>query len=179
MEKINHFDNISDELLQHIFLYFCDNLSKTMLFFTSTRLQKLICKKIKNKNRICHLAAKIRSLNILKWAHENGCCWDKYTSLYAVENGDLEMLKWAHENNCPWSGYDCHMSARKNNHDEIIEWIIKNNNEIMVLPLPEGGSITMFDPFYARIREIVEKGSEPHRNLAEELRLRIKNRQKD
>ena len=50
----------------------------------------------------CVYAAVNGHLEILKWARENGCPWDKCTCTYAASNGHLEVLKWARENGCPW-----------------------------------------------------------------------------
>ena len=41
-------------------------------------------------------------LNCLKYAHEYGCQWYKWTCDYAAISGDLNCLKYAHENGCPW-----------------------------------------------------------------------------
>jgi hypothetical protein len=35
-------------------------------------------------------------LECLKYAHENGCEWDRYTCSNAAFNGHLECLKYAH-----------------------------------------------------------------------------------
>ena len=37
-------------------------------------------------------------LECLKYAHENGCPWDKKTCSEAALNGHLECLQYAHEN---------------------------------------------------------------------------------
>jgi hypothetical protein len=37
----------------------------------------------------------------LKYAHENGCPWDKWTREEAADNGHFECLKYAQENGCP------------------------------------------------------------------------------
>ncbi len=48
-----------------------------------------------------------RTLEVLKWARENNCPWDKLTCSYAASNGHLEVLKWARANNCPWDAKNC------------------------------------------------------------------------
>ena len=44
---------------------------------------------------------------MLKYAHENGCPWDKYTCSDAAYHGHLNCLKYAHENGCPWDKNTC------------------------------------------------------------------------
>ena len=51
----------------------------------------------------CSRAAEYEYLEILKYLHENGCPWDEDTCSYAAEYGYFELLKYAHENGCPWS----------------------------------------------------------------------------
>jgi len=54
----------------------------------------------------CAYAAEGGHLEVLKWARENGCPWDKQTCAYAAKGGHLEVLKWARENGCPWDERD-------------------------------------------------------------------------
>src|SRR3990167_3573208 len=53
-------------------------------------------------------------LQILKYAHENGCPWNEETCSYASENGHLECLKYAHENECPWDSRTCSYASENN-----------------------------------------------------------------
>ena len=39
----------------------------------------------------------------MKYLHENGCPWDKWTCRAAAENGHLECLKYLHDKGCPES----------------------------------------------------------------------------
>ena len=45
-------------------------------------------------------------MDVLKYLHENGCPWDKWTCCDAAERGHLDVLKYAHENGCPWPTAD-------------------------------------------------------------------------
>ena len=45
--------------------------------------------------------AKNGYLNLMKYAHENGCDWNSYTTKYASKNGHLDCLKYARDNGCP------------------------------------------------------------------------------
>ena len=49
----------------------------------------------------------------LKYAHENGCPWDKKACKATVGNGHLECLKCAHENGCPWDKITFYRAAKK------------------------------------------------------------------
>ncbi len=45
-------------------------------------------------------AAKKGNLENMKWLKENGCPWNKWTFISAVENGNQENIKWLKENGC-------------------------------------------------------------------------------
>jgi hypothetical protein len=47
----------------------------------------------------------------LKFAHINGCKWDKQTCEKAAENGHFECLEFAHLNGCKWDGDTCDKAA--------------------------------------------------------------------
>ena len=60
---------------------------------------------ITNFDKNCNITNEIsehKSLNWLKYAHENGSPWNKRTCKNAAEGGSLECLKYLHENGCPW-----------------------------------------------------------------------------
>ena len=42
-------------------------------------------------------------LDCLKYAHEQGCPWDKLATTNAASKGHLDCLKYAHEQGCPWT----------------------------------------------------------------------------
>ena len=60
-------------------------------------------------------------LEILKYAHENGCKWNEYTCMYAAKYGHLECLKYLHENNCPWDKDTCKYAA-ENGHLDCLKY---------------------------------------------------------
>ena len=43
-------------------------------------------------------------MELLKWAHYNGCPWDARTDALAVEMGHTELSQWIRENGCPRFG---------------------------------------------------------------------------
>ena len=65
--------------------------------------------------RVCAAAAKNGCLEVLQYAHENGCAWDERVCMSATERADLIMLRYAHENGCPWGPDVCVRAARDGN----------------------------------------------------------------
>ena len=65
------------------------------------------------------------SLNILKWARENGCKWDASTCTHAALGGHLDVLMWARENGCEWNS-DVYYRAATQGHLHILEWALAN-----------------------------------------------------
>jgi hypothetical protein len=78
-----------------------------------------------HKRFCCGSATKGRHLEILKWARENGCPWDKGICASAAKKGHFEILKWARENGCPWDAGTCSGAAR-GGHLEILKWAREN-----------------------------------------------------
>jgi hypothetical protein len=64
-------------------------------------------------------------LEVLKWAHENGCPWDERTCSWAARGGHLEVLKWARENGCPWDERTCECAAAQR-HFDVLVWAHEN-----------------------------------------------------
>lgn len=73
----------------------------------------------------CKFAARNGDLNVLQWAHRNGCLWDARTCASAARNGHLEILQWAHRHHCPWDAWTCEAAA-ENGHLEILQWAHQN-----------------------------------------------------
>ena len=71
----------------------------------------------------CSTAALNGHLDCLKYAHENGCSWDSDTCWSAAFKGHLDCLKYAIENDCPYNKQKCINEAKKNNHEEIIDYL--------------------------------------------------------
>ena len=72
-------------------------------------------------NFTCSNAALNGHLEVLQYAHYNGCKWDAWTCSNAALNGHSEVLKFAHENGCPWSEHTC-SNAALNGHLNILEY---------------------------------------------------------
>ena len=73
----------------------------------------------------CTVAAEGGQLECLKYLHENGCAWDKYTCLAAARGGRLECLKYLHENGCPWDSWSC-TAAAGGGHLECFKYLREN-----------------------------------------------------
>ena len=76
-------------------------------------------------SNLCTEAARKGHLEVLRWAHQNGCPWDGRTCARAAEGGHLEVLQWAHENGCPWDSCTCTNAASKG-HLEVLQWAYLN-----------------------------------------------------
>ena len=68
-----------------------------------------------------------KNLQILKYAHENGCPWDEGTVYYAAKIGNLDSLKYAIENNCDWDQEYTIKYASSNGHLECLKYLHKIN----------------------------------------------------
>jgi hypothetical protein len=79
--------------------------------FIYSSLQWIQRKQIKPNRDQVALLAKYGHLEVLKWAHLNGCPWDEITCSRAAENGHLEVLQWLRQNGCPWNEDTCRYAA--------------------------------------------------------------------
>jgi hypothetical protein len=88
---------------------------------------EILCSIENNKDKyyICTESSKKGFLNLLKYAHENSCLWNKETCSFAAKYGYLECLKYAHENGCPWDDNTCY-SAASNGHLECLKYAHEN-----------------------------------------------------
>jgi len=86
----------------------------------------------KNKAKainLCTYAAKYGYLEVLKYAHENGCPWSSDTCAQASADGQLECLRYMHENGCSWDKSTCagaagggHLDCLIFAHENGCEW---------------------------------------------------------
>jgi hypothetical protein len=59
----------------------------------------------------------------LQWARNHGFPWSESVCSRAVTNRDLEMLDWAHVNGCPWQNtYESLELSFERDHREILTW---------------------------------------------------------
>jgi hypothetical protein len=50
-------------------------------------------------------------LDVLRWARDHGCRWDKWTCYHAAAGGHMAVLRWAREHYCPWDEWTCSAAA--------------------------------------------------------------------
>jgi hypothetical protein len=74
-------------------------------------------------------AVKNGDLDILKYAHQSGCKWDKSICAYAALNGHLECLKYAHQNGCPWDEITT-TNATSNGYLDCLKYAYENGCNI-------------------------------------------------
>lgn len=74
----------------------------------------------------CYEAAKRGHIDILKYAHENGCHWNGACAA-AAEGDQFETLKWLRSQKppCPWDTLTCYEATRKN-HLKILKYAREN-----------------------------------------------------
>ena len=75
----------------------------------------------------CESAASNGHLECLKYLHENGSSWDKYACFETAGNGQFECLKYLHKNGCPWDEWAC-VRAAENGHLECLKYVDEMNN---------------------------------------------------
>ena len=72
----------------------------------------------------CALAATSDNFKILQWVRMNGCPCNESTCADAVANGRFEILKWARANGCPWDKEECWWLSFA--FPNIRQWILEN-----------------------------------------------------
>ena len=60
---------------------------------------------------LCREAAIEGNLQLLQWAHEQGCPWNATICKLAAQGGHLDSLKYLHDHGCPWYGDTCEAAA--------------------------------------------------------------------
>jgi len=63
-------------------------------------------------NQRCSLAAWGGHIEVVRWAREHGCPWDRWTTDNAARGGHLEVLRWAQERDCPWNESECELDSK-------------------------------------------------------------------
>ena len=77
------------------------------------------------ESSVCEYAAKEGQLEVLQWAHANGCPWNEMTCAFAAGKGKLEAIQWLHANGCPWAESTCQWAA-DGGHLEVLQWLRTN-----------------------------------------------------
>ena len=69
----------------------------------------------------------VRSTDMLAWAKDNGCPWERRmddifrTCALIALDGHLDVLQWAREHDCPWDEDAC-VCAAGGGHLEVLQW---------------------------------------------------------
>ena len=72
------------------------------------------------------MAASYGHLDCLKYAHENGCPWDKETCINAVEYDIVDCLTYAHKNGCVWDAEKIYEYAVETHSFNCLKYIHDN-----------------------------------------------------
>ncbi len=64
-------------------------------------LLRQVCSRPVVRKLFTNEAAREGHLEVLQWARDQGCPWDKWTCASATQGGHLEVLQWAIEQGCP------------------------------------------------------------------------------
>ena len=78
------------------------------------------------KEEIFRVPTFVRSVELLRWARENGCPWDERTCAAAAAAGNLEVLQWARQHGCPWDERTC-AAAAAGQYLEVLQWALENS----------------------------------------------------
>ncbi len=76
-----------DKIINHSFKY---------LIIESDNLELFKFYAVYDKEHISYTLAEYGAIKILKYAHENGCHWNKHTCVRAAGYGHLDYLRYAH-----------------------------------------------------------------------------------
>ena len=80
------------------------------------------------QENLLHVAARIGSVRMLKWARENDMHWPPSSincSLLAAHYGHLPALQWLHENGCEMGEEACRY-ATDNRHWDCLQYLVDN-----------------------------------------------------
>ena len=69
----------------------------------------------------CTYAAWNGHLEVLQWAHAQGCPVDEDTCTDAAKHGHLDVLKWLWAHGCRWDEWTCAQAAL-NGHLDVLLW---------------------------------------------------------
>ena len=66
-----------------------------------------------------HIYNSFAGLEMVQWAHANGCPWTEESPSYVTEHGQLDILQFMHQNGCPFTA-DTFASVASGGHLEIL-----------------------------------------------------------
>lgn len=74
---------------------------------------------------LCHYAAALGYLDVLKWAKSKKYRMNGTTCDCAAAGGHINVLIWLRENGCKWSNHTCEEAIR-HNHLDVLKWLVRN-----------------------------------------------------
>mmetsp|Transcript_25912 Transcript_25912/g.45686 ORF Transcript_25912/g.45686 Transcript_25912/m.45686 type:complete len:878 (-) Transcript_25912:91-2724(-) len=97
-------------------------------------------------------AARFGHMDIVKWLHEIGGAWGRWTCQHAAESGRLDILRYAHENGCDWTSpreeplsYHIISCAAKGGNLDCLKYVYENSacelGEYAAMYAAEGGHL--------------------------------------
>jgi F-box domain len=94
-----------------------------------------------NHSQIMRYNVETGNLEVIRWAISNKYLIQTTTTINElIRRGELEMVKFAHENGCPWDHYSTLMAV-SNSHHEIFNYLIENgcphNKELCALVISD------------------------------------------
>ena len=93
----------------------------------------------------CAGAAEGGHLEVLQWAHANGCPSDEQTCERAARGGHLEVIQWARANGFPFDMVRC---------EEAIESGIQDRNMFSSSPSSQARNSSLAAELISRLREM-------------------------
>ena len=90
----------------------------------SGQLEKLMLLRENNKpwdEITCAAAACGGHIEVIQWLRANGCPWDEEACAAAAHGGHLEVLQWARANGCRWNKCT-YWGAVHGGHLEVLQW---------------------------------------------------------
>jgi len=72
-------------------------------------------------------------------ARKPPCPWDGLTCLYAAEEGHVDILQWAHSQGCPYWEERCLAAAWTHGQWPIVQWILTNTSKKYCVSPPRTG----------------------------------------
>ena len=113
---------LSPDLRQH----FYSGLNEEFQWILSNVNEFKKCYPTPSNKNVCEYIAKQGSIDLMKWARDEGCPWNIHVPYKAAHHGHIALLTWLSDNSCPISYRAAHAAA-KGGHIHIIEWLVNIN----------------------------------------------------
>ena len=157
----------------HVYLNCMTSETKTLLDINSDCLKlifyyaplphalKLSCKELSTigpKETRTRVSQVVTSVSVLRWARQNGFCWDWRTCAEAASGGFLEVLSFAFDEGCEWNDDTCTLAAM-GGHLDVVAFARKNGcvfNACACLMAARGGHMNILEHVYCKSFGIID-----------------------